>query len=438
MGPMNNSLTALRHKPYLLYSVAQLCSVAATCGQATAQDWLVLRLSHGSGTALGLTRAAQFLPIVVLSLPLGVLVDRLPVRLVFALEQTLAGLLAVFLVVLKVTGVLQVWHIIVIAALLGCCMAGTYALEQALIVEIVPDDLHDSAVGVRVIRFQLARILGPAAAGLVIAAGGMTFTFVADAATFAAVVLVVAVLPTTPRPRLERARGQIRETVAYARSDATLRPLMILAVGKCIVTWPFALVLVPLLARETGTGPRGFGLVTAAVVIGALAGQVEANARAKPGLASIGCRTALLGAAMTLAAATPSYWWAVALVAIPMSAVGYSGNVPAQKLIASRIPKGFEGRISGLYYVVGEGVAGLGAFGVGALATTIGARAALVVCGVLTAAMGFGVLSRHRPASAPPRTRTADDVRRFFSTITGRDVAARSTPEPADAGKADG
>src|SRR3712207_6634683 len=219
---------SLRVLNYRRYSAANLISLTGTWMQRIGQDWLVLQLSGDSGVAIGLVTALQFGPSLVLSMYGGILADRYPKRRVLLATQALMGVLALLLGVLVATGSVELWHVFVLAGGLGAVSAVDAPVRQAFVSEMVGPDLLANAVSLNSTIFNSARLVGPALAGLLIgaASGDTAPAFLVNAASFAFTIgALLAMRPRELHPsrRVARARGQLREGLAYAWSRPDLR-----------------------------------------------------------------------------------------------------------------------------------------------------------------------------------------------------------------------
>src|SRR6478752_2678634 len=209
----HQTFSALVNPNYRRYFVGQSISLVGTWMQTVAQGWLVLQLT-GSGTAVGVLVALQTLPVLVLGPYAGVVADRVDKRRLMIWLQAVMGVLAAVLGILTVTGAVQLWHVLVLAVLLGLNNAFENPARQSFILEMVGKTELRNAVSLNSVLVNVARAVGPAVAGLIIAFGGLGICFLLNAVSFAAVVyslikLDVATLePATPAPR---SKGQVRE-----------------------------------------------------------------------------------------------------------------------------------------------------------------------------------------------------------------------------------
>src|SRR5690606_33980158 len=209
---------SLRNYNFRLFAAGGVISNVGTWMQRTAQDWLVLDLTRGSGSALGITVALQFLPVLLFGLWGGMIADRYPKRRVLIVAQSLMGLLALVMGVLVLSGTAQVWHVYVMAFLLGCVSCVEVPTRQSFVVEMVGRKDLPNAIALNSSSFNLARVVGPAVAGLLIHWLGTGPIYMLNAVSFAAVIAGLAMMRTaelhTPEP-VKRAKGQLREGFRY-------------------------------------------------------------------------------------------------------------------------------------------------------------------------------------------------------------------------------
>jgi len=382
-------------------------SLVGTWMQTVAQGWLVLELT-GSGTALGLVFAAQFLPILALAPYGGLLADRLDKRRLLMTTQAALGVMALTLAILVLSGAVQLWMVVGLALLLGLVTACDNPVRQAFVQEMVGTDELRNAVSLNSVLVNTARAIGPAVAGVLIATVGTGLCFAINAATYAAVLVALAGMNraalhrSAPAPRSPR---QVREGVAYVRrTPELLVPLMMLALVGTLA-YEFSVVL-PLLARGTfGGGAETYGLLTSAMGAGAIVGGLVVAGHGRTGLRPLTVSAAAFGVAILGAAAAPTL--PVALVA--MALVGAAsitflatGNTTLQLTSEPR----FRGRVMALWTMAFLGSTPIGAPVVGAISEYGSPRAGLVLGGLAclaAAAVGAAALSRGR--AAPERSR---------------------------------
>src|SRR5947209_1925876 len=269
---VRRTFSSLGSRIFRLYFFGQMVSLSGTWMQGVAQAWLVLRLT-GSGTALGLVVSLQFLPVLLFA-PLGGLVaDRLPKRRVLFVTQSTAGLLAAVLGLTVATGIVQVWMVYVLAACLGVVNSVDNPIRQTFVIEMVGADQLANAVTLNSVMVNLARVLGPAVAGILIATVGLAPCFFVNAASYLTVLVGLTLMrpdELMPTPAQPRRRGQLREGLAYVRrTPELLTPLLMMGVIGTLA-YEFQVIL-PLVARFSFHGGAGsYAALTAAMGAGAV------------------------------------------------------------------------------------------------------------------------------------------------------------------------
>lgn len=279
-------LRSLRRRNYRLYFFGQMISLIGSWMQTTAQQWLVYQLT-GSELSLGAVTFATFIPVLVLSLGMGVIVDRVERRRLLIITQTLFMLTAAALAVLTLTGVIEYWHIILLALLTGVGNALDMPARQSFNIDLVERDDVLNAIALNSSVFNGARILGPAIGGLVVAAVGEGPAFAMNAVSFLAVIgalLMMRLPPFTPPERRGSGLHELRQGLAYLVRNRTVLGLVSMVAAFNLVGFPYV-VLLPVFAAEVlGTGATGLGELLAAQGVGALIGAL--------GLAFLGDRQA--------------------------------------------------------------------------------------------------------------------------------------------------
>jgi len=391
---------ALSIPNYRRYISGQAISLVGTWMQMTAQSWLVLTLT-GSSTALGLVVALQTLPVLLLCPYGGVIADRVDKRKVMVILQSAMGVQALVLGLLTVTGNVKVWEICVLAVLLGFNNAFENPARQSFMSEMVGAEHLRNAVTLNSVLVNVARVVGPAIAGILIATVGEGACFLVNAASFVAVVASLLTLDRAalhPSPPAVRAAGQLREGFRYiARTPELAVPLAMMALVGCLA-YEFQVSL-PVMARSgLHAGASGFGFMTAAMGVGAVFGGLLVAWRGTTGVRPLVVASAAFGVAFTFAALAPSLGVelvALALVGWASIAFMSTGNATLQ-LTAEPMMRG---RVMSLWFVAFQGSTPIGGPIIGWVMAAAGARAGLgvgaVTC-VLVALLGF--LALRRPA----------------------------------------
>lgn len=356
--------------------------------QATALGWLVLGLTD-SRFALGLTSAASTAPILFLSIFAGVLADRVNIRRLLAGAQLASAGVAIVLAVLTTTGVVEFWHVLVLAALAGAAGALASPAFQAVVSTIVDREAIGSAVALNSAQFNLSRVLGPTVAGFIIAAGSLALAFWANAIGLLIVAALILSLPISRASSAARVEASmwanLVDGVRYVRAERSIALLVLLAAIPALFILNY-LVLMPVFARDVlKIGAPGLGLLNASLGVGALTGALLV-AVTRPGGGS--GRLILLGlgsASIALIVFGLSTWLPVsciALAALGGSQVAYyaTTNTLIQILVSPRL----RGRVLSLYILTSLGVIPFGNLVAGAVAERFGAPLALAGGGTAT------------------------------------------------------
>jgi len=363
---------------YRRYISGQSISLIGTWMQMTAQSWLVLTLTHSS-TDLGVIIALQTLPVLLLAPYGGVIADRIDKRRLMIVLQTVMGLQALTLGLLTVTGNVRVWEIGVLAALLGLNNAFENPARQSFMLELVGPEHLRNAVSLNSVLVNVARAVGPAVAGILIATVGDGVCFLVNAASFVAVVASLTTMdrralnPTVP---MAREPGQLREGLRYVRSHRELGvPLLMMAAVGCL-TYEFQVTLPVMASRGLHAGATGFGFMTAAMGIGAVVGGLFVAARGKTGMRTLILAATAFGATMALAALAPTL--AFELMALALAgAASISFMSTANSTLQLGAEPSMRGRVMALWFVAFQGSTPIGGPIVGLVMAVAGARAGL-------------------------------------------------------------
>jgi MFS family permease len=390
--------------------------------QSVAQAWLVLTLTNDP-LFLGVVAAAQWTPVLLLGLFGGLIADALPRRpTLIALEAVMATL-ALALGILTLAGVVEVWMILILAILLGCVNAIEMPVRQSFAVEMVGRADIVNAIALNSATFNAARVIGPAVAGITIAAFNISIAFFVNGASFLAVIVALLLMrpeelhavPPIPRPRsVHDVLASVGEGITYARrTPAVLLPVVVVGLAATI-GMNFQVTIPPFARDVLGGDAAAFGFLMTASGLGAVAAALYLATRRHPSAWAIGVGATMLGVGLLLAAAVPVY--AVALPALALAGFGAiwmaaNGNT----LIQATVPDELRGRVISVYTTVFAGSTPIGALFAGFLASRWGAVAALAVGGVLTIVVGLGALAwlrRHRTIGAGPTGHVPPAVQR--------------------------
>ncbi|WP_082533745.1 MFS transporter [Marmoricola sp. Leaf446] len=388
---MSPTFRALHNPNYRLYAAGGVVSNTGTWMQRVAQDWLVVLLATNDGVALGITTGLQFLPALLLSPYAGLIADRMPKLRLLKITQTVMALTALVLGVLAVTGTVEVWHVYVLAFVFGTGSAFDAPARQSFVSEMVgPDDLSN-AVGLNSASFNAARMMGPALAGVLIAAfgGGVTATgwvIVINGLSYGAVLLALGrmrssqLLTTVPE---ERHKGMIRDAVRYLRGRPDL--LLVLSVVGFAGTFGlnFQMTSALMATQVFDKGATEYGLLGSIMAIGSLSGALLAARRVRVRLRLVVGAAVMFGVVEIAAGLMPTYWAYAAIVPLlGLSALTMitAANTTMQLATAPHL----RGRVMALYLMVFMGGTPIGSPFIGWLGETFGARWTLVGGGGLT------------------------------------------------------
>ena len=397
------TFAALRGPNFRLYISGQAVSLIGTWMQTVAQSWLVLQLT-GSATAIGIVLALQTVPMLLLGPYGGVVADRSDKRRLMIGLQTLMGVQALILGLLVVTDTVALWHVYVLAVALGLNQCFENPARQSFMLELVgPEDLRN-AVSLQSVLASCSRMIGPAVAGLVIAAGGLGVCFLLNAASFVAVVTSLLRLDVSRlqrSPAAARAKGQLREGFAYVRSTSDLAvPLLMMALVGCLA-FEFQVVL-PVLADHTfAAGAGAYGFLTAAMGAGSVVGGLAVATWGRTGTRPLILTSLAFGIAMAVAAAAPNLTTLIVLMVIvgALSVTVTSTTNSSLQLAAAPMMRG---RVMALWSVAFLGSTAIGGPIAGWVCEQWGGRAGLLLGAVAClVAAAMGVVALRRRATTP-------------------------------------
>ena len=398
---MKGVFRSLNSFNYRVWAGGAFVSNIGTWMQRTAQDWIVLtQLTHRNATAVGVVMALQFGPQVLL-LPLtGFAADHFDRRkLVFA-TQAAMGMLALGLGILTVAGHVQLWHVYMFALLLGCGTAFDSPARQTFVAELVGEADLSNAVALNSTSFHGARMIGPAIAGVLIAAVGSGWVFLINAASFAAVLGSLSLLRIHELHRGDRAlrkTGSMAEGFRYVwkRPDLKALLLMFFLIGTFGANFPIFIATMSVTVFHAGASQ--YGLLTSIMAIGSVAGALLSARQEKPRMAALLAGAAIFGFGFALAALMPSYWlFALALVVIGVSAQTFTTST--NSLVQLSTEPAMRGRVMAILLAVVFGGTPIGAPIVGWVADKFGPRWALGIgaaSGLAAAVVGISYLLRY-------------------------------------------
>ena len=390
---------SLRTRNYRLFATGQVVSNTGSWMQRVAQDWLVLNVTHNSGTALGLVTALQFAPML-FSLWGGAVADRYSKRHILMVTQALMGGLALILGVLALTGTVRIWQIYLLAFALGMITVVDNPTRQAFAVEMVGTDDMANAIALNSAVFNLARIAGPAIAGLVIAALGTPAAFLVNAASFGAVLIGLKLMRPGELHRVARAPrvpGQLREALSYVRARPQLWMTLILIFFVSTFGMNFQVTNALMSRAVFHTGAGAFGLASAVFAVGALGGALVAARRRRPTLTLLVATSLAFSVFEVLSGMMPDFLtWLVVLV--PTGLALLTLTTAANSTMQLGTAATMRGRVMGLYMLVFLGGTPIGSPLAGWVAEAFGPRISIIGGGVisLAATIAVGLLLARR------------------------------------------
>lgn len=398
------ALRALRHRNFSLFFCGQLISLIGTWMDPVAESWLIYRLT-GSPLLLGTVAFASQIPVFLLMPVGGIVADHYARRSILVVTQSLMAALTLILAGLTLTHVIQPWHVIVLGALIGIVSAFDIPARQAFIADMVPREDLVNAIALYSAIFNGARVIGPALAGIVVAAVGEGWCFFANGLSFLAAIASLLMMASAPaRAALQgHPRQNIMEGFRFVSSTAPVRALMLL-VGLISLTGTPAVVLMPVFAGQIlHGGARALGFLLGASGLGALCGAIMLAARKNvSGLERwilVACNT--FGAALILFSLSRTFWLSMALlVPVGFSVVLEMGS--SNTLIQSMVPDHLRGRVMAIYSMMFIGMSPLGALMAGSVAHAIGAPLTVTLAGIISILGGIvfaARLSALRPAA---------------------------------------
>jgi MFS family permease len=392
-------LAALRHRNYRLFFVGNLISVIGSWMQTTAQSWLVVSITT-SAFKLGLLNVCQFAPVLILGLFAGVVVDRLPKRSLLLATQGAAGLFALTLAILDRSESIHLWQVYLIGVGIGVVNAFDMPARQAFVVEMVGKEDLSNAIALNASIFNTGRLVGPAVAGVLVAAFGTAVCFALNAVSFNAVFGGLLMMRITPIAIVHQGSGltRLRQGLAFVRATPVV--LRTIALAGFVATFGMNFsVWVPLIAKqEYGVAADGFGILLSALGLGSLGGALALaffGRGSRLGVMMLTAATmgvALLLLAISIKLSAPMF---VGLILLPIMGFTMTATMSmANTTVQMVTPHELRGRVLSVYLTVFAGSAPFGALLAGAVANEFGMGASVAIGGVVTLVATVVVASR--------------------------------------------
>ncbi|MEW1774216.1 MFS transporter [Streptomyces sp. NPDC086777] len=388
----SSMFSSLKVRNYRLFFAGQVVSNIGTWMQRIAQDWLVLSLT-GSATAVGVTTALQFLPMLLFGLYGGVLVDRLNKRRALLVTQTSMALTGIALALLTLSGHVQVWHVYLAAFAVGLATVVDNPARQSFVSEMVGPAQLQNAVSLNSANFQSARLVGPAVAGLMITGVGTGWAFLFNGLSFVAPLVGLLLMRARDLHvvrRTPKGKGQLREGLRYVagRPDLTWTIILIGFIGTFGFNFPVYLSAFADDVFHAGAG--SYSLFNTLMAVGSLAGALLAARRGTAKMRVMLAAAVAFGGLELVAATAPSLWL-FSLLMVPIGMFGMTVNVTANTTVQMGTDPAMRGRVMALYMMVFMGGSPIGAPIAGWITDAYGVRAGLAVGGAIAAAAAIGI-----------------------------------------------
>ena len=432
---MSSTFESLKFHNYRIWFFAALITNTGTWMQRVAQDWLVLRiLTDDSAAATGTTTALQFLPALLLSAHAGVITDRVDQRKFLMITQTALGVVSALLTVDVLAGRAQLWHVYLAALATGVVSAYDAPARQIFVARMVPSRDLANAVGLNSASFNAARLLGPAAAGLVIAWAGAGWVFLVNALTFLFPTLALATMRVAELydvPRAARAKGQVREGLAYVRHRGDIMIIIVVISLVSMLTLNFQVTMAAMVRSAFDLESDAYGTVSSVFAVGSLTGALWAARRRRPRVRTVVVASFLLGVFTLVMAAMPGYRLFTAS-AVPVGLCVLTVLTGANQTVQLTTAPEMRGRVMSLYMMCLLGTTPIGAPLIGWVSDVWGPRAALAVGGIaaIVVSLAAAVWARRHWRVSPARsTRSAH---------SGRLAAAARPSAPGTSGRPHG
>lgn len=402
------TFASLAIRNFRLFFIGQAISMSGTWMQTVAQGLLVLHLT-GSGTALGIVTALQALPVLFFGAWGGLVADRLPKRKILYATQAVFGVSSLLLGLVVLSGAVELWMVYAIALLHGFLKVFDNPTRQTFVREMVGKERLTNAVALNSTLMNLARVIGPTIAGILIATLGLSACFLINGISYVAIIFMLTRMRTDelhPAPILQRARGQLSEGLRYAWSTPVIRNTLLMMAIIGTFTYEFNVTL-PLFAEFTlDAGPGGYAALTSAMGIGAVVGGLYTASRRRSSPQMLVVSAALFGGSMLLVSFAPSMAFAfAAMVIVGFFSINFTslGNVTLQTTSDPTM----QGRVMSLWSMAFLGTTPIGGPIIGAIGEYAGARWGLLIGGLaalLAALIGLQALRQWKTASTTPLT----------------------------------
>ena len=395
---------SFRHRNYRILFPANTVSNIGSWAQRIAQDWLVLELTNNNGTYLGLVTAVQFAPVLLFSLHGGAMADRIDKRKVLIATNVIGGAASIGLGLLVISDVVQLWHVFVLAGVLGISTAIDAPVRQAFTSELVGHDDLPNAVSLNSANFNGGRLIGPAVSGLLIAAFGTGPSFLINGASYFFVILALLRIDAKRlfHQNQEKSLGNIREGIAYAKARPDIYVVMIMVFALATFGLNFQIFNALMATQEFGLGPASFGLMGTFIAIGSLTGAIG-SARLERFRTT---RFVILGGmlfsiSIMVLSVLPNYITYIAWLPI-CGVTALVTLVSANSIVQTSTDQVIRGRVMGLYLLIFMGGTPFGSPLIGLATDYIGIRPTIAMCGGISLSAALFVWIKYRNKVTTP------------------------------------
>ena len=397
-GTVTSTFQALRHRNFRLWFFGQFTSLVGTWMQTIAQNWLVYQLT-GSARDLGLVNFVGAIPLVPLTLYAGVIADRFEKRKVIFLAQASMMVLAFLLALLCWTGAVRLWHVLGLAFLLGGAQAVDTPARQAFVVELVGREDLSNAIALNAGTFQAARVLGPAAAGVLVATSGVAGAFFINGTSYLAVLLALLLMDVALVRRTGGDRESTRDLlggVRYIREHRLSGAVVLLISLSALLAMPYY-VIIPVFAKEVlGRGAQGYGVLMSSAGAGAVVGSLfSASSYVRDRKGGTVTAGSLAFPFFLLAFAFSRGYVTACLLLVAAGFAFVLQNAPANSLLQELVPDHLRGRVMAIYVSLFLGLMRMGSLLIGGLASLTSAPAALAALSVASLVTALWIRRRY-------------------------------------------
>jgi MFS family permease len=389
---------SFRHRNYRILFPANTVSNIGSWAQRIAQDWLVLELTNNNGTYLGLVTAVQFAPVLFFSLHGGKFADRFNKRKVLILTNLVGGAASLALGVLVMTGLIQLWHVFVLAAILGISTAIDAPVRQSFTTEVVGQSDLPNAVSLNSANFNAGRLVGPAISGGLIAAFGTGPSFIVNGLSYFFVIAALMRLNEKAFFHLDRPKsdGSIREGIAYAKARPDIYVVMLMVFFLATFGLNFQIFNALMATQEFGLGPASFGLMGTFIAIGSLTGAIGSARLERFRNAKFVIKGGIVfSISIMVLSIIPSY----SLYILWLPICGFTALttlVSANSIVQTSTDPAIRGRVMGVYLLIFMGGTPFGSPLIGSATELIGIRPTIAVCGGISLAASTFIWLRYK------------------------------------------